>query len=182
LFANLSFDLVPGGLTALVGPSGSGKSTLLGLLAGWTRPDDGTIERAGVEKVAWVFQNPHGVRARTVLDHVTLPVLAQGLDRTSAEDRAVQVLAGFGLADFARRPFRELSGGEAQRLMLARAVAVAPDLMLVDEPTAQLDRANSSSVIDVLGRLGGAGMIVVISTHDSRVIDACDSCVDLGQA
>jgi ABC-type lipoprotein export system ATPase subunit len=75
-----------------------------------------------------------------------------------------------------------LSGGESQRLMLARAYACAPDLMLVDEPTAQLDRASSNAVVNVLSQLAGRGCLVVIATHDPQVRDACTDVIDLGAA
>ena len=180
LFRDLTFELAPGQVAALTGPSGSGKTTLLGLLAGWSRPRQGTVDRPGIRRIAWVFQNPHGVPARAAVDHVALPLLAQGLTRAAATARAHQVLTDFGLDTVAARPFRDLSGGEAQRLMLARAITARPDLILVDEPTAQLDPTSAQSIIAVLGQMAGRGAIVVIATHDPRVTAACGVCLDLG--
>ena len=119
LFRSLNADLRPDRVYALVGPSGSGKSTLLSILAGWVKPSEGSIQRLNIGKTSWVFQNPIGVARRSVIDHVTLPYLAQGLPAPQAEARACELLAQFGLAERASSEYRELSGGEAQRLMLA---------------------------------------------------------------
>lgn len=182
LFDNLSFRVGPGVPTAVVGPSGSGKSTLLSIVAGWQEPSRGVVTRHEVTTVYWVFQNPLGVARRTALDHVVLPLLAQGLDRRAAEEQARGVLAGFGLAEVAGRRFRQLSGGEAQRLMLARAVTTRPDLLLVDEPTAQLDLGTARAVNDVLARIADSGAIVLVATHDPSTRDACSAVIDLAEA
>lgn len=181
LFGGLDLDLRPGELVAVVGPSGSGKSTLLHLLAGWERPAAGTIERVGVNRIGWVFQNPHGVPGRTALDHVVLPLLARGTSRAGAEAEAETILGRFGLAGVAARRFRHLSGGEAQRLMLARAAASAPDLLLVDEPTAQLDPATARTVNKVLAGIAADDVTVVVATHDPDTRDACRRVVDLAR-
>src|SRR5690606_14745040 len=128
LFAGLDLDLRPGEIVAVVGPSGSGKSTLLSILAGWVTPTQGQVERRHIHTGGWVFQNPYGVPRRTALDHVVLPLLARGLTRAAAETQAWDLLRRFGLEAVGDRQFRNLSGGEAQRLMLARAVATAVDL------------------------------------------------------
>jgi len=172
----------PGELTGLCGPSGSGKSTLLSILARWMTPTAGRIEFEGIDRTGWVFQNPYGVSRRNALDHVCLPMLAAGWRRPDAEARAREVLAAFHLGHVAPQPFRELSGGEAQRLMLARAVCAAPDLLLVDEPTAQLDRDTAATVNDTLGAVTQAGTVVVIATHDPRTRAACTEVIDLAAA
>ncbi|MFF2620493.1 ABC transporter ATP-binding protein [Oerskovia jenensis] len=179
LFAGLDLEIVPGEVVALVGPSGSGKSTLLSIVAGWERPTQGQVERVGVATTGWVFQNPHGVARRAALDHVVLPLLARGLRRPDAEDRAAEILARFNLTSVADRPFRALSGGEAQRLMLSRAVALAPDLLLVDEPTAQLDLRTAATVNEVLAGIAQDDSIVVVATHDPHTRDACTRVIDL---
>ena len=179
LFRNLTVTLLPRHVYALVGPSGSGKSTLLSIMAGWMRPTEGTVSRERVRKVNWVFQNPYGVARRTALDHVALPYLAQGCDPQEAERLAMDQMEVFGLAHLAHRRFQELSGGEAQRLMLARGVATNAELLLVDEPTAQLDAHTAETVNDRLGALSRDGMIVVIATHDHRTRDAATDVIDL---
>ena len=179
LFAGLDFELRPGQIIGLCGPSGSGKSTLLSILAGWVTPAEGRVEMTGVERTGWVFQNPYGVPGRSALDHVCLPLLARGQSRPDAARRAAEVLTAFRLAKVADQPFRELSGGEAQRLMLARAVCSAPDLLLVDEPTAQLDISTAATVNETLGAVAQDGTIVVIATHDPHTRDACTQVIDL---
>jgi putative ABC transport system ATP-binding protein/lipoprotein-releasing system ATP-binding protein len=179
LFGGLSMTLEPGRVYALTGPSGSGKSTLLSILAGWMSPTEGSVSRDAVARVSWVLQNPHGVAGRTALDHVALPLLARGLARAEAEPVARELLARFMLAHLEDRQFRTLSGGEAQRLMLARGIASDPGLLLVDEPTAQLDRRTAESVNDSLVALRSEGTIVVIATHDRSTSDRCTDRVDL---
>lgn len=182
LFEDVGAELLPGRVYALTGPSGSGKSTLLGILAGWITPTRGTVRRDGIEKTGWIFQNPHGVARRTALDHVTLPLIACGATRAEADRDGCRLLERFGLAHAAERPFKALSGGEAQRLMLARGIAAAPDLLLVDEPTAQLDQHTSATVSDALSKIATAGTIIVVATHDTRTRDACTDIIDLGAA
>ncbi|MDR3108051.1 MAG: ATP-binding cassette domain-containing protein [Bifidobacteriaceae bacterium] len=180
LFDRVTRDLVPGRVYGLAGPSGSGKSTLLSLLAGWVKPSRGSIEKQGQGCTQWVFQNPHGLARRSVLDHVALPLVATGLGRRQANLAARQLLGRFGLAGLADQPFSSLSGGEAGRLMLARGLAAAPALMLVDEPTAQLDRASARAVTGSLAALSGSGAIVVIASHDPETLAACGELIDLG--
>jgi ABC-type lipoprotein export system ATPase subunit len=182
LFHDVSFDLRAGEVVGVCGPSGCGKSTLLAILAGWQQATSGTIERAGIRSTGWVFQNPYGIPGRTALDHAVFPLLTQGLIRQDAEPRARAALSRFRLDGIADRPFRVLSGGEAQRLMLARAVCAAPDLLLVDEPTAQLDRTTATTVNETLGNISQEGAIVVIATHDPRTQEACSRVIDLGHA
>lgn len=179
LFQNLTAELHSDRVYALVGPSGSGKSTLLSLVAGWLAPTEGSVARKGVERVRWVFQNPHGVSGRTAVDHVALPFLVQGLGRAEATRRAAALLEEFELAHVATRPFAALSGGEAQRLMLARGVASRPDLFLVDEPTAQLDTRTAATVNRTLGALAARGTVVLIATHDPHTRESCTDVIDL---
>jgi ABC-type lipoprotein export system ATPase subunit len=181
LFRHLDLVVEPGEITALVGPSGSGKSTLLGILAGWITPTEGSVTTPDDLTLAFVFQNPHGVARRTALDHVSLPLLGKGMTRAEADRRALGILEKFGLGAHGTRQFRSLSGGEAQRLMLARAVAVDPLAILVDEPTAQLDPISSATVVEVLHAMADDGRMVLIATHDTRVRDACSVVVDLSK-
>ncbi|RCV55490.1 ABC transporter ATP-binding protein [Marinitenerispora sediminis] len=179
LFGGLDFTLLPGEIVGICGPSGCGKSTLLSILAGWLEPVAGRIEKVGIERTGWVFQNPYGVPARTAVDHVALPLLARGLTRDDAERRAREVMAMFNLSGVVHQPFRELSGGEAQRLMLARSVCSAPDLLLVDEPTAQLDLRTAATVNETLGAIAQEGTIVVVATHDPHTRAACGRVIDM---
>ncbi|WP_291527644.1 ATP-binding cassette domain-containing protein [Bifidobacterium sp. UBA744] len=182
LFRHLEARLTAGRIHALIGPSGSGKSTLLAILAGWLEPTEGSVERDEVSVVNWVPQLPLGVAKRGVLDHVALPLLVKGTPRDIAETEAMHILAQFGLEDVADHDYGSLSGGEAQRLMLARAAATRCDLLLVDEPTASLDRNSARTVIAHIRGLAMNGTIVVVATHDLELRDACDDVIDLGQA
>ncbi len=173
LFEDLTADLAPGHVYALTGPSGSGKSTLLGIIAGWIPPTSGSIAREGISGIQWVFQSPHGVAGRTALDHVSLPFLARGLSRADADTAAHTLLQDMGIAHLASSAFRHLSGGEGQRLMIARALAANPDLLLLDEPTAALDHRTAQEVVDVVAALAQRDCIVVIATHDPRVQERC---------
>ncbi|WP_345761108.1 ATP-binding cassette domain-containing protein [Diaminobutyricibacter sp. McL0608] len=180
LFRGLDTELIPGRVYALTGPSGSGKSTLLSILAGWLPPAEGDVVTDAPARVSWVFQNPHGVARRTAVDHVALPYLAAGMAPDEADARALEQLQLFGLDHVAERPFRELSGGEAQRLMLARGLATRPGVLLVDEPTAQLDPATAASVNAAIAVTASEDTIVVVATHDERTRDACTDHLDLG--
>lgn len=179
LFRDLSFTFEPGRIHALTGASGSGKSTLMAILAGWTTPAEGRVALHEVDTTSWVFQNPHGIARRTAADHVAYPLLAAGETADAADRRADELLTRFGLSAVGARPFRHLSGGEAQRLMLARATAADPDLLLVDEPTAQLDRATARVVNEVLRHVASDTTIVIVATHDEETRDACDVHLDL---
>jgi ABC-type lipoprotein export system ATPase subunit len=179
LFHNLSFEFSPGEVIGICGPSGCGKSTLLSILAGWQQPTTGRLELTGIARTGWVFQNPYGVAGRTALDHVSFPLLAKGLARAQAEQHALNALTRFHLEHVRDRPFRALSGGEAQRLMLARSICSAPDLLLVDEPTAQLDLTTAASVNKTLSNIAQEGTIVVIATHDPDTRAACTRVIDM---
>ncbi|WP_159619102.1 ATP-binding cassette domain-containing protein [Ruania rhizosphaerae] len=179
LFTGLSFEAASSDVIGICGPSGSGKSTLLSIFAGWETPRGGSITTTRIETINWVFQNPHGVAHRTAIDHVVFPLLAAGQDRATATEMAMPILESFHLAEIADRDFRDISGGEAQRLMLARAVATGPDLLLVDEPTAQLDLRTSTTVNATLGAVAQNGAIVLIATHDPGTRDACTRVIDL---
>lgn len=182
LFADVSFELRPGALYGLVGPSGSGKSTLLSILSGGLRPSAGSIEATGVDRIGWIMQNPVGAPRRTALDQVVVPLLAQGLSRGEAEPRARELLDRFELAQVETREFRRLSGGEAQRMCLARAAASDYDAILIDEPTAQLDRDTAHTIGDVIREMVSEERIVVLATHDELLRNRCDQILQVDPA
>ena len=171
-------DVFAGDRIAIVGPSGSGKTTLLHVLAGLDRPSAGTIEwpaLGGAEQlrpwpVSLVFQGPSLLPPLDVLENVALPVLLTGADRTTATTVARDALAKLGLDDLASKLPEELSGGQAQRVGVARALATSPLLILADEPTGQLDHANAADVIDALVDASSAtGAACIVSTHDHEL-------------
>lgn len=180
LFTNLTVHAEAGSLVGLIGPSGSGKSTLLALLGGYITVQTGVVVREGVETITWVFQNPVGMPRRSALDQVAYPAIAAGHGRVASEVVATEVMGRFGLAGRERSAFRELSGGEAQRLMLARAVVSEADAILIDEPTAQLDPHSARTVIEVIRGVAAPDRVAVVATHDQRLVERCDVVVDLG--
>ena len=171
----------PGERIALVGPSGSGKSTLLYLLAGLDDPTTGTIEWPAIgdrsalrpARVAMIFQGPSLLAPLTVIENVALPLILAGRGNREAVSLAGAALETLALAELADKLPEEISGGQAQRVAVARALAGEPSLILADEPTGQLDAANGAIVVDVLLQASvrsGAGLLV--STHDPVVADA----------
>lgn len=175
---SLSCAVTDGMRVALTGPSGSGKSTLLHLLAGLGSPTTGTIGwpglggpprgRPGV--VGMVFQGPSLVPALDVVENVALPLLLAGTDENDAAGHACAALDRLGVGELARKLPEEISGGQAQRVALARVLASRPRLILADEPTGQLDHDTGDRVISVLlDTADELGAALVVSTHDPRV-------------
>jgi len=182
LFAPLTETLHGGETIAVIGPSGSGKSTLLAILAGLIRPSEGEVRGSEDLQACWITQNPHGVSGRRALDHVALPFVARGYSRSEANEQADELLSRFALESVAGQPFGTLSGGQAQRLMLARGVAAAPDILLVDEPTAQLDQQTAAEVDSALSSIAQAEILVVVATHSSTTQAACSRTLRLERA
>ncbi len=170
--------ITPGMRVALTGPSGSGKSTLLHLLAGLERPTSGTVSwpglggppygRPGV--VGMVFQGPSLVPALDVVENVALPLLLAGIDEGDAVQLARAALDRLELGGLAGKLPEEISGGQAQRVAIARVLATSPQLILADEPTGQLDHATGERVLAVLLETADElGAALVVSTHDQQV-------------
>lgn len=145
---NLSLSLKPGDRIGIVGASGSGKSTLLRLACGLQTANSGTWQN-GFKRIAMAFQQPTLLPWRNALDNLVIPLLARGLPPAHAQEQARQWLARVGLSDSAARWPAQLSGGMAQRLGLARALSVEPDLLLLDEPFSALDPALRQSLSDL---------------------------------
>lgn len=164
----------PGQRIALVGCSGSGKSTLLHLLAGLDEPSDGSltwptlgpVESLLPEKIALVFQTPSLLDSLTVAENVALPLLMAGRGKNCAA-RVTFALNTFGLLSLADKLPQTLSGGQMQRVAMARAIVGEPQLILADEPTGQLDQVGGHALIDALLRhLAGSECALLIATHD----------------
>ncbi len=181
----VSFTVAKGELVYLAGPSGAGKSTLLKMIAAIERPTSGTVlvngqdigklKRASVpylrRKLGLIFQHQRLLTDRSILANVMLPLMVAGASRTEAEQRARAALARVGLDDRAQALPLELSGGEQQRVSIARAIVNRPQIILADEPTANLDRAAANRVLDALRAFNAAGVTCMISTHDEQVLD-----------
>lgn len=171
-----------GSRIAIVGPSGSGKTTLLHLAAGLDLPTSGEVtwpalgERSTLRpgKVGFVFQGPSLIGFLTVQENVSLPLLLEGVREMEADERAEATLASLGLRDLMQRLPEELSGGQAQRVAMARALCIEPAILLADEPTGQLDHETSApfmrSVVDLLP----AASAMVVATHDESVAALMD--------
>lgn len=191
----VDLTLPVGELTAIVGPSGSGKSTLGAMIAGIDRPTAGSIVAAGgrldqldtdalarwrAEHVGIVFQNFHLIPTLSAAENVALGLRFGA--RMKSKQRSEQVreaLAAVGLADKAKRLPSQLSGGEQQRVGLARAVVHRPPLVVADEPTGALDTVSGQLVFDLIRRLRDAGTTVVFITHDAALAVECDRTITM---
>jgi putative ABC transport system ATP-binding protein len=183
----VDLSIEEGEFTAIVGPSGSGKTTLLNMLGGLDRPTAGKVivdgreiweEKAGelvefrLQHIGFVFQAYNLIPVLTAQENVEFIMLLQRRKAREREERAVELLKSVGLGGLMdRRPF-ELSGGEQQRVAVARALASEPSFVLADEPTANLDSKSAGQLLDMMEELNkDRKMTFVFSTHDPRVMD-----------
>jgi predicted ABC-type transport system involved in lysophospholipase L1 biosynthesis ATPase subunit len=189
----LSLRVEPGEAVAISGRSGSGKSTLLALIGGLERPDSGEIliddhalwqtarpARARREVVGFVFQRHLLLGALSARANVEVPLLGAGVHRAARRRRALELLDQVGLADRAEHRPSELSGGESQRVAVARALANEPRLLLADEPTGALDSVTSERVLDLLFHLRDRlGMTLLVVSYDRSVGARADRTITL---
>jgi len=166
----ISLELAPGSPTVLIGPNGAGKTTLLRLATGLVAPSRGRVTWGGRENVApahraIVFQRPVMLR-RSAAGNIRYALAAAGVTRAERDARVAELLALVGLGGLGPRAARKLSGGEQQRLALARALAKEPQILFLDEPTASLDPAATKAIEDVIRAVAMRGIKVVMSTHD----------------
>ena len=175
---DLSCAVQPRDLIVITGPSGSGKSTLLHMLAGLDHPNSGKVSWPGLganEKlwpgsVGIVFQGPSLIAPLDVVENVALPLLLGGAEQAEGARRAAAILGRQGLSELAAKLPEELSAGQAQRVAVARAIAIRPRLILADEPTGQLDHANAGRVLETLLEAAtSTGAALVLTTHDPSV-------------
>lgn len=186
LFGGLTTTIPDRRLTALVGPSGAGKSSLLAALAGYQPVSQGQVmyvegdteSEPSAELVVWVPQGANALPNRTVLDNVAVAALANGLDRPEAETLAREHLAMVGLSDRTEAVAKKLSGGELQRLALARAMTGTRPFIFADEPSAGLDLQNVKLIARILRSLSETATVIV-ATHDELLRSTADHVVDL---
>jgi tungstate transport system ATP-binding protein len=170
ILERLSLTLASGAPTVLIGPNGAGKTTLLRLAMGLIGLTHGRITWGGRARApsmhrAMVFQRPAMLR-RSVAGNIRYALAAAAIGRAERNTRTAELLELVGLAALAKRPARRISGGEQQRLALARALAKNPAVLFLDEPTASLDPAATKAVEDVIAAISARGIKVVMATHD----------------
>ncbi len=191
---DVSLALQSGELVALVGASGSGKSTLLGLMGGLDRPDSGRVLIEGSDlaqldeaarltlrrsKVGFVFQAPGLVPLMTASENVALALEVSGTEPGAADSAAMKALQRVGLVERSRHRTYELSGGEQLRVALARALVKAPDILLADEPTGQLDSETGAAILRLLREVAASGTGVLMATHDEVLAQGADRVLTL---
>ena len=195
VFAGLSIDIEEKSFTALMGPSGSGKSTLLNMIAGLDRPTSGSVRvgdaevsaMSAAQLAAWrarhigfVFQQFNLLPVLTAYQNVELPILLTRLSKAERAERVGIALGVVGLADRVDHYPRQLSGGQEQRVAIARAIVADPTLILLDEPTGQLDAKSSQEVLALLRRLNDEfGKTIVIVTHDAHAAEKAKAVLHL---
>ena len=186
----LDLEVRQGEMVAITGASGVGKTTLLHLLGALDRPDAGSLRLAGEEvaqltereaaafrnrNVGFVFQHHRLLPELTAVENASLPLRIRRVPREPAEDRAARLLGELGLGERLHHRPEELSGGEQQRVAVARAVAGDPALLIADEPTGNLDDAASSQLLELLATLREThGLTAIIASHSSQVAASCD--------
>ncbi|AIY91106.1 ABC transporter ATP-binding protein [Geoglobus acetivorans] len=186
---NVSFSISRGELVLLMGPSGSGKTTLLTLISGLLKPTSGSVKIEGIEitelsqkelarirleKIGFIFQHFNLLSALTALENVMIPLIIRGVGEREARKRAEKILSDFGLKDRMHHKPEDLSGGEQQRVAIARAVISDPDLIIADEPTANLDSRKGREVMELIHSMVRKGKAAIIASHDPRVEDFAD--------
>ena len=191
----VDLEIQEGEFTAIVGPSGSGKSTLLNIIGGLDNPTKGSVEVGGVEiahlsdsemidfrlhNIGFVFQSFNLIPVLTARENVEFIMLLQKAPKKQMMERSEQLLRQVGLADRLNSRPNELSGGQQQRVAVARALASNPKFILADEPTASLDSAATSNLLDLMAQMNrNEKATFVFSTHDQRVIDKARRVVTL---
>jgi putative ABC transport system ATP-binding protein len=192
---DITFEVEPGTMVALVGRSGSGKTTLLNVIGGLDRPDSGSVTLDGVEvtaldedglsqlrreKVSYIFQSFGLIPVLSAAENVGVPLRLARIDQRERERRVQLLLELVGLADHARQRPGELSGGQQQRVAIARALAASPRLLVADEPTGQLDAETGLAVMALLrGVVESEGVTALVSTHDPVMMALADRVIHI---
>ena len=186
----IDLDVAPGELTYLVGESGSGKTTLISIMCGILWPTEGSVEVFGtpiyglsdddlvrfrLENIGFIFQQYNLIPAIDAASNAAVPLIARGMDRREARERAVAMMEKLNIANQADKLPNQLSGGQQQRVAIARALVHEPRLVVCDEPTAALDATSGRRVMDLLRDVALAeDRACIIVTHDNRIFDLAD--------
>lgn len=192
---HVSLTIEEGEFTAIIGPSGSGKTTLLHLIGGLDVPDGGNVFLSGTniaqmsgnelsdfrrDHIGFIFQSYNLIPVLSAEENIEYIMLLQGMDSTSRKQRVQEMLHLVGLDGLGDRRPAQLSGGQQQRVAVARAMASNPDIILADEPTANLDSKTGISLLDVMRHLNQENnMTFIFSTHDQKIMDRADRLVHL---
>jgi len=191
---DVSLEVEDGGYLAVMGPSGSGKSTLLSILGCLDRPTSGSYRLDGDEvasldepqlseirrwKLGFVFQAFHLIPRLDAAENVALPMVLAGIPLHERRERVAKALEAVGLAKRAHHRPSELSGGECQRVAIARSMVMKPRLLLADEPTGNLDSKSGASVMELLEGMNAEGLTLVVVTHDANIGRRADRVVVL---
>lgn len=190
----LSLRIDTGEFLGVIGESGSGKSTLLNLIGTLDKPTAGTINMDGMiitefnekesaefrrKNLGFVFQNYFLENDFTVLTNIEIPLMIAGIDKSARKELAMEMLRKVGLAERAKSKINSLSGGQMQRVSIARALVNKPKLILSDEPTGNLDTKNGLMIINLLKELAKEGITVILVTHNLAEAEYCDRLVRL---
>jgi len=183
----IDLSVVPGEFSAIVGPSGSGKTTFLNIISGLDTPSEGNVRLSGKllsdmkgkelsdfrrDHIGFIFQAYNLIPVLTVEENVEYIMLLQGVPKAERHKRVMEILEDVGLEEYADRVPSKLSGGQQQRVAIARAMVSKPDLILADEPTANLDSTTGGELLDMMKELNEkTGMTFIFSTHDQMVME-----------
>lgn len=194
ILQKVSIKIATGSFTAVTGPSGAGKTTLASIIGALQTPSSGSYRFEGREMtclsngqlaefrsrcLGFVFQNSHLIEERSALANVELGVTAWEPDKGTRAARSAAALDRVGLQEVKTRRAADLSGGERHRVALARALVKSPAVLIADEPTAALDRANGQLVLDMLRGVADSGVTVIVVSHDDRAEAAADATIRL---
>jgi len=184
-----------GEFTAVVGPSGSGKTTFLNIISGLDTPSSGSVRLKGKlvsamkgkelsdfrrDHIGFIFQAYNLIPVLTVEENIEYIMMLQGVPRARRHARVMEILEDVGMAEYAGRLPSKLSGGQQQRVAIARAMVSRPDLILADEPTANLDSATGAALLDMMRELNQkTGMTFLFSTHDAMIMERADRVITL---
>ncbi len=188
----VTLQIPKGSFTCIIGPSGHGKSTLMHLLGGLDRPSGGKVWLDGIEistlessslaklrgaKVGFVFQFFNLLQGLTAQENIETAMMLAGVPEKEQSARSLELLAMVGLADKAGSKPSQLSGGQQQRIAIARALANQPDILLMDEPTGNLDSAAEAEVMGILRQLHAQGKTIVIVTHNNDIASTAENII-----
>ncbi|MBO6608539.1 ABC transporter ATP-binding protein [Altererythrobacter sp.] len=187
---NIDVDIEPGKMTYLVGESGSGKTTLISIMCGILYPTEGDVRVFGTEiydlddtelvnfrldNIGFIFQQYNLIPSIDAASNAAVPLIARGMDRLEAREKAVAMMEKLNIADQAGKLPNQLSGGQQQRVAIARALVHEPRLVVCDEPTAALDATSGRRVMDLLREVAvSEDRACIIVTHDNRIFDLAD--------